>query len=152
MTVAGNSNTFTVAAGGSAEMIAGQNIIYLPGSTVQPGGYMHGYISMTFCGQKSSTIVTNPTGDDAIPSAETFFFTLYPNPTSGNFFVAPKGERTGENVNVEVYTMQGDKVLTGTMTGENRLEFRSAGLASGIYFVRIIAGDYVETIKLVKTR
>ncbi len=45
ITVAGSGTSFTVYTGGSATMIAGERIVYYPGTVVEAGGYMHGYIN-----------------------------------------------------------------------------------------------------------
>ena len=80
------------------------------------------------------------------------WFTLYPNPTSGNFTLMQKGERTFGSVKVEVYSMKGEKVMTERMVGEKSHEFSFASIPVGLYFVKVVADDYVETIKLVRTR
>ena len=79
-------------------------------------------------------------------------FTLYPNPTNGNFTLVQNGEKTYGTVKVEVYSMSGEKVLTERMIGEKKHEFRFSEIPAGLYFVKVVADDYVETIKLVKTR
>ena len=38
------------------------------------------------------------------------------------------------------------------MIGEQRHEFQFSNIPAGLYFVKIVADDYVETIKLIKTR
>ena len=48
--------------------------------------------------------------------------------------------------------MNGAKVLTENMVGEKSHEFRFADLPGGLYFVKVVADNYVETIKLVKSR
>ena len=45
VTIAGNNTTFTVNAGGSANVIAGQKIFFKPGTKVFTGGYLHGHIT-----------------------------------------------------------------------------------------------------------
>lgn len=52
ITVAGGETTFVVQDGGSATLIAGRNIIYLPGARCDSGGYMRGYITLDniYCG------------------------------------------------------------------------------------------------------
>ena len=79
-------------------------------------------------------------------------FSLFPNPTNGNFTLVQKGETTFGNVKIEVFNMSGSRVMTGQMVGEKRHEFASSALPAGIYFVKVVADDYVETIKLIKTR
>ena len=52
ITVAGGGATFVVQQGGTATLIAGMSIRYLPGARVDSGGYMHGYITPDniYCG------------------------------------------------------------------------------------------------------
>jgi len=49
ITVAGNGTTFTVEGGGSALLIAGKNIVMLPGTSVEAGGYLLATIGQEFC-------------------------------------------------------------------------------------------------------
>ena len=79
-------------------------------------------------------------------------FNLYPNPTSSNFTLIQKGEKSFGNVRIEIYNMNGRRVLTGMMTGEQKHEFSFTEIPAGLYFVKIIADDSIETIKLIKTR
>jgi uncharacterized protein (DUF2141 family) len=44
-----------------------------------------------------------------------------------------------------------DKRSTLRQVNEKKLEFETSGLSPGLYFVKIVADDYSETIKLVKT-
>ena len=53
-------------------------------------------------------------------------------------------------VNIEIMTMRGEKVLEGTMIAAGSREFSVAGLPSGIYLVKLIGVGYTETIKLIK--
>jgi len=154
ITVAGGTSTFVVSApSGNATFIAGQNILFEPGTHVAYNAYMHGYISQNFCTNPSAPIVAAATGMDEPPvSLSHAFFTLYPNPTNGNFTLVQKGDKTYGNVKVEVYSMSGGKVMTGQMTGEKKHEFRFSEIPAGLYFVKVVADDYVETIKLIRTR
>ena len=153
ITVAGGVTTFTVASPGNATFIAGQNILFKPGTLVSNGGLMHGYISTTYCLNPAAPITAAVTGqDEPQMNLSTSNFTLFPNPTSGNFTLIQKGEKTYGTVKVEVYSMSGEKILTGRMIGEQRHEFQFSNIPAGLYFVKIVADDYVETIKLIKTR
>jgi hypothetical protein len=154
ITVAGGASTFIINSGGSATLIAGMNILYLPGTHIISGGYMHGYIAPggPFC-------VTPPlvkaitAGEQEIPDITLFpNFKIYPNPTTGNFTLEQKGEKISGNVKVEVYGMYGEKVMTAVMINEKKHDFSLSEMAPGLYFVRIVAGDYSETVKLIKTR
>jgi len=153
LTIAGSGNVFRVENGASVTMIAGQNIVYLPGTRVMPGGYMHGYISNQFCGQKSPTIPTLATNEESAPApVETIAeFTVYPNPTSGMFTVEQKTGDGYDRISVEVYGMRGERVMTGEMTDTRRTSFDASGLPVGLYFVRITAEGRTSLFKLVKT-
>ncbi len=137
-------------------MIAGQNIRYLPGTTVLPGGRMHGYITSTnqYCGQKSPAIPSLITGDDeSLVTAMNPFFSLYPNPTSGNFTIEQKKSGIYGNVKVEMYNMCGERIMVREITGEMKHEFTIPELLHGLYFVKIMVNDdYIKTFKLVKLR
>ena len=152
ITVAGTPNTFVVTPAGSVTMIAGVNILYLPGTTVQPGGYLHGYISTgTYCGVPAQPTVAVFAGQDEQPfSPSCTNFTIYPNPTTGNFTLVQKGDNLYGNVKVEVFSMRGEKVMTETIIGEKMHDFRFSGMATGLYFVKVVADGYAETMKLVK--
>ena len=155
ITVAGSGNLFTVKPGGEATFIAGVKISFMPGTTVQSGGKMVGRISTgTYCGGIYPVLpAAVATGTDETPfSFEQANFTLYPNPTNGNFTIVQKGDRQFGNVKVEIYGMRGERILSTRMIGEKRHEFVTSGLQSGLYFVKVVADDYTETIKLIKTR
>ena len=153
ITVGGTAAFIVSAPGGNATFIAGTNILFEPGTTVQSGAYMHGYISTTFCVNPNVPITAAATGqDEPQMNLSHANFTLYPNPTSGNFTLVQKGEKVYGTVKVEVYSMNGEKVMTEQMIGEKSHEFRFASIPAGLYFVKVVAEDYVETIKLIKTR
>ena len=48
--------------------------------------------------------------------------------------------------------MRGERVFKAEMVGEKLHEFSTSEMPTGLYFVKIIADDYTETVKLVKTR
>ncbi len=148
ITVAGSGTYFTVNNGGSATFIAGQKITYLPGTKVNPGGYMHGYISNEFC-PVIPPAITNAQ-QTASPVVEMLKFRLYPNPTSGRFTVQQVGDQLADEVMVEVYTMLGERILTDRMNGVKKHEFVLPELPAGIYVVKIQAGDTIETVKLIR--
>jgi hypothetical protein len=153
ITVAGGTTTFIVEPTGHATFIAGSKIRYLEGTKVMSGGYMLGKITLTnqFCSVTKMTEVAGGKEEGPVVT-ERSFFNLFPNPTTGNFTLVQKGDRKYTNVKVEVYSMSGEKVLTESMIGEMKHEFRFADVSNGLYFVKVVADDYVETIKLVKVR
>ncbi len=157
--VAGGGNNFIVQNGGSATMIAGQNIFYYPGTTVYAGGYLHGYIAPSgpWCGSGSlipQTIPNRETEDSdrtiASRSKEGQSFKIYPNPTTGNFTLELTGLDEIQPVTVMVYSMQGNKVLSIILEGKKKYDLSLSGKPTGLYFVRIVTEGIAETVKIVK--
>ncbi len=152
ITVAGGTSTFEVQSGGSVELVAGVNILFLPGTRVLSGGYLWGHIGTNWCGD--APIMAAPVSGVAgtAPASASAAFLLFPNPTNGNFTLVQKGDRMLENVTVEICSLRGEKVLTTRMTGEKSHEFTTSELPAGLYFVKIVSGGNTETVKLIKTR
>ncbi len=155
ITVAGGGNTFLVQSGGSARFIAGMKISFLPQTTVDPGGYMHGYITSTnaYCGSLPPALPAVAAGEPE-PTAPVVskYFMIYPNPTTGIFTIELKGEKQSGKMMVELYDLRGEKLLNASITGDKKHEFSLSEMMEGLYFVKIVTADGIETFKLVKTR
>jgi hypothetical protein len=59
------------------------------------------------------------------------------------------GNLPTEEVTVQIFDMKGSLVNTRALFGENSAQFDLGGLTSGIYFVRIVAGDQISTQRVV---
>jgi len=151
ITVAGGVTLFTVQSGGSVTMIAGVSIDYLPGTTVLSGGYLHGYIAPAgpYCLSPSMPAVITG-NEEIIPGSPPAFFEVYPNPTNGEFTLELNRESAAGQVNVEVYGIQGEKILSATMKDELKHAFTLSARPAGIYFIRVISGTNAETRKIIK--
>jgi hypothetical protein len=157
LTVAGGDNTFVVEIGASAVMIAGLKISFLPGATVQPGGYLHGYITTTngYCGNITPPVMAVATGEaDQVPlSSDATGLSIYPNPTTGRFTLVQKdGPSTGRDIKVSICGMHGELYLSKIYRGEPAHEFDLSGLKTGMYFLKVINGDKVAGFKVILTR
>jgi hypothetical protein len=152
ITVAGGATVFEVLPGGSATMIAGQNIIYLPGTKVNYGGYMHGYIANggPYCTPAKSTEIETGKEETGVTFMDNSF-KIYPNPTSGVFTIEQRGDLTSGQVKVEVLGTLGGKILSNEFQGQRKHEVSIKGNLPGIYFVRISTGEKVQTVKIILT-
>jgi len=151
ITVAGNGTLFFVLNGGSATLIAGQKISFLPSTTVQLGGYLWGYIAPNgpFCNTPSLPSVM--ISEDEIPSTiGQSSFRIYPNPTTGTFMVEFNEGFSDGIVTIDILGMRGEKVYTETILGEKNFEFSLADRPPGIYVIHIIMRDKTETAKIIK--
>jgi hypothetical protein len=151
LTIAGNGTSFTVENGGSATMISGQNILYLPGTLVEQGGYMWGYIAPAgpFCTYPSMPVMAGIQENPDKGRVE-LSFKIYPNPTSGNIVLEIMKETSKEQIVAEVYGITGNRVITKTLHGEHNCVISLSDKPAGIYIIRVIMGDKVETARIVR--
>jgi hypothetical protein len=79
----------------------------------------------------------------------------YPNPFNPSTTISFSLPRT-ENISLKVYDMLGREVATlvegQEEAGEHSVKWNAEGLASGVYFSRLIAGGFVEARKLLLNR
>jgi hypothetical protein len=152
--VAGNGTTFTVTGGGSATLIAGQNILFYPGTMVQPGGFLSATI--TSGGQYCGTIPASPSKSINNNSNNANYmsapFRIYPNPTPGEFFIVfPGAGAFPEPVTVDIYNNQGIRVFSGRIGEAGIHPFSLTSLPVGVYLLQVISGRNIESRKIVKS-
>ncbi|MFZ4523013.1 MAG: GEVED domain-containing protein [Bacteroidales bacterium] len=157
VTVAGGGNTFVVQSGASATMIAGVKISYLPGASVLSGGYMHGYITSTnsYCGSLPPAMVAVVEGgieQEPLPTLETGKFSVFPNPSTGAFTIRRLGEVLPGKIHVDIFDVRGRKISETSYSGERSHEFNMNSVPPGIYFIKILTGEQVDSFKLIIAR
>lgn len=151
--VAGNGTYFTVQPGGSATLIAGQNILFYPGTDVLPGGYMRGYIAPAgpFCGGASPPAKDILSGEQVnMVKPGHSFFTIYPNPTTGGFSLETRGMDDKAELRVEMYGMHGDRCFSETLSGKLKYDLSLDEKPDGVYFIRVVTGKLTGTGKIIK--
>lgn len=155
--VAGNGTTFIVNNGGRANLIAGQNIIILPGAKVLYGGYLHGYITSDeqYCNLLDTNIIINPNkgftiGEILVFTKDDSFFKIYPNPTSGSFAIAINKDLGFSKATVHIYNMLGREVLTDEIAATETNKFSLQNFPNGIYIIRVVIENQVSTAKIIK--
>ena len=156
ITVAGNGTTFTVMNGGNVTMIAGQKILYLPGTTVQPGGYLHGYIAPNgpWCGTQAPPIPNNTVagiGDVQTVSVENWF-KVFPNPTTGKFTLELAGESGEQPVTCRIYNLLGEIISETSFSESNKHTLDIEGRQPGIYLIKVTSGDRIGSYKVILKR
>jgi hypothetical protein len=155
MLIAGNGTTYLVGSNGNVTHIAGQNIIYYPGTKVDAGGYMHGYISTVFCNPYIHPVVNSPvaegTGDQTNPStSDKRFFRIYPNPTAGKFTLELTGDTSPAMVHMDIVGVLGESILSKDLLIERKQEFSLIDRPTGMYVVHVTAGVSSRTEKIIK--
>jgi hypothetical protein len=153
ISVAGNGTFFSVPAGDSATMIAGFNILYYPGTVVSPGGYLYGYIAPEgpWCvAPPVPAVLTGTT--ELILQQDPQHYRVYPNPTTGSFLLELNAPDTSEQYLVEIYDMQGKKILSDEWAGKQKREFSLSGQPAGIYLIRVISERISGTTRIIKQK
>jgi PKD repeat protein len=152
ISVAGGGSLFTVQIGGNATLIAGQNILFYPGTSVAPGGYLHGYIASAgpWCSLPPVGNAPLTSTKEINPGTEKAGYRIYPNPTTGNFTLEINDHEISGGFRVEIYNMEGQKMLMRECEGEWKQEFSLTDKPAGIYLIRIISGRKSETMRIIK--
>jgi photosystem II stability/assembly factor-like uncharacterized protein len=153
ITVAGGGTTFVVQNGGSATMIAGEKILYLPGTMVDAGGYMLGYITLTnqYCGASTAPMVAVKTSREESPETEANSgFRIYPNPTTGSFTLELPETGISDNVSAFICDIRGNKVLGISLSGMRKQVISLENQPKGMYFIRLFSNEKSETAKILK--
>jgi hypothetical protein len=154
ITVAGSGTYYNVYDGGYATMIAGQKILYLPGTIVYLGGKMKGQISDNgeYCGDKSAITENSQDEDPTISSLKNGTIRLWPNPTNGIFTLDLTALPPGESIKIQLFNVFGEAVRNMTLEGGDKHLLNIKEFPSGIYFVKVNARGETVTLKLIRTQ
>ena len=152
ITIAGSGNPFTVSAGGQATFIAGQNIRFLSGTTVVPGGMLHGYIDPggPWC-PFGESLLTGTEEARPLSADSPGRYRIWPNPTTGDFTLEVKDPEDPEVLTLEIFNLSGMKTAERTLPAASRQKVGLGWMPAGLYLVRVMDGKHVETLKLIKT-
>ncbi|MCX6278051.1 MAG: T9SS type A sorting domain-containing protein [Bacteroidetes bacterium] len=153
ISVAGNNTFFRALTGSSVTLIAGQNIILLPGTWIESGAYLLGHITTTaqYCSSISSPAFKSGEIAGADPIQPTgFSFKLFPNPASSQVTIDIQDVAAGVKSRMELFGIRGNRISDQTITGSGSYSLSLTDIPSGVYFIRIISGDKVQTKMLVK--
>ena len=152
--VAGGGTTFEVQNGGSVTMIAGQNIRFLDDTRVFAGGYLHAYITTNgeYCCASTQSMATNPPDvPEVIPEADALaFIKIFPNPTDDKVYIELDPTLRNTKTVVRITGMLGNLIRKEEVTGNDRYEFSLIGQTPGVYLIRVMAGNRLETKKIVR--
>jgi len=161
---AGANTDFVIYNGGSVELVAGESIHLLPGSTVKHGGYLLARIAAhenDYCGipeakkMTKEPIISKEDGVYADLPEEirnNGFFKLYPNPTSGKFTLELSHlADISKKIYVEIFGLRSEWVLKEeVMSGLQLREFSLEGQLPGIYIIRVVSGDQMGIKRIIK--
>jgi hypothetical protein len=152
--LAGQGTYFTVQAGANLELLAGQNIVMLPGTHFISGSEVLAKIvsNNMFC---NSRMIVEDTGEtdvllERLPAEESSgWYTAYPNPTDGLFYVKFSEGRL-EKPELAIFNFIGEEVvpLCTVIASSHTVDLR--GFPSGVYILKIVSQGRTDFIKVLK--
>jgi len=145
ITIAENGNEVLFDNGSYTNLVAGQSIRFLPGTNIQPGAYVHAYITEdnSFCDDIPEAIVASPKiaeksieDDDLIieNKPEQASIKVFPNPNNGQFTIVANG--FDEGTQVVIYNSLGKIVAKEYFETQTNIDL--SGTTKGLYFVKAI--------------
>jgi len=155
ITLAGNGTTYLVQPGGDVTLIAGQNIVFLPGVQVMSGAHLHAYITTVceYCLIQTNSLVRNNDEETKTSLEEKIqnqLFSVYPNPTSGSITLELKDGVNPAQVEVKIYNMVGKQIFQESSLFFNKTILSLTDQQPGLYMMVISSPGLIERIKIVK--
>ncbi len=163
--ITGGSGHFVVESGAQVKLIAGENIVMLPGTHFKKGSYVNAYITTdgSFCGDMGKHFLAveeedsgkeekteEPTDIADITKDIGDFFKVYPNPTEGTFTLEFTFMEADDNIKVEVYGMFGEQVFSKQLLPQRVYTISLEGYQPGMYIIRVKKGDRLGVKRLIK--
>jgi hypothetical protein len=153
--VTGGASPFAIFTGGSANLVAGLRINLTPATTIQNGGYLHGWIttSGSYCGVKEAALTDateNETTLQEYSATESEQgIKVFPNPTSGQITIELP-ETASPGGTIEIMRLTGDRVFQQALPPVKTHSFNLGSHSPGIYILRVKQKNEVLTAKVIK--
>ena len=158
--ILGGEAPFTVQSGGLVRLIAGNNIVFLTGTSINPGGYLSALITQQCipCNTLKSNDLTHVAAESDGPN-ETLstpqdnpYFMIYPNPTDGIFTIASKNRDMDHTVVLQIFDVMGKMKVEERLEPFTKREFSISEFPAGIYHLRLIVDDNTQVIRMIKAK
>jgi hypothetical protein len=151
----GEGTNFTVESGATVQMIAGHRIQFLPGTRSMNGSRLHGTIAPDgpyCCDNTPPPAPSRAEGQTEQPAvvSQGQFFKVYPNPTTGSFTLELMNSEKTADINVEIYGVLGEKIMTKRVQGLDRQTFDLSGNKPGVYLIRVMNGSESGMAKIIR--
>ncbi len=124
---------------------------YTPWCCPAPGTYV---LKTTPYSELNANGISGPTSEITfyiVSSLRISNIETYPNPTENNVVISLSGDRSATS-EVIITDMSGKEYYSGTMSIESskELNLNDYKMSSGVYILKVISGDQIETRKIIK--
>lgn len=159
LTTGGGGQQFDVADGSEVDLIAGQNIIMLPGTHFHSGSDVHAWISPggPYCPMLASSLLTEDANEkeiheNLIASEKEEFFRVFPNPATEGFNLELQVYDDQEMITIEIYSMMGKQLLSRELPAGPQHYVGLEEFNQGIYLLRVMLGKKAGVERIVKQK
>ncbi|MBN1197934.1 MAG: T9SS type A sorting domain-containing protein [Bacteroidales bacterium] len=114
------------------------------------GWYYLSVADLNWCWRSDSIHVTIKPNPGIQENSNRQVFSIYPNPTTGSFILECSDPMAPDPVEVTIHSIHGQLVLKDRYPYSLHHEIWIDTEPTGLYFIRIVAGDLVETHKIIK--
>lgn len=151
--LAGSGTHFLLESGASLELAAVNSIILKDGFRALAGSYGHFFIdpSGSYCNPPSLLSAEDRFITDSFTEDNNKrLVSMYPNPTIGTFTIDLSSIGAEVHTLVEVSGTRGEHIHVFDATGRTFHNVDLSGKSSGIYYVRVMSGDEIIIMKIIK--
>jgi hypothetical protein len=159
LTTGGGGQQFNVTTGSVVDLIAGQNIIMLPGTHFHSGSAVHSWISPggPYCPVLASSMLAEDLNEmeiqeNLIASEKENFFKVFPNPATEGCTLELQAYDDLEVVVIEIYSMMGKQMLNRELPAGPQHYVGLEEFNPGIYLVRVMQGKKTGVERVVKQK
>lgn len=155
VSLAGPGSWFVVDNGGIAKIIAGHNIVFYEGSDLNPGAYLHAYITVDnqYCSNqtnelrnKDAMVINSEDLSETAQDEEGFI--IYPNPGNGKFSILLQSHEFQTNAELTVFDLPGKKIFEKQLQNPSAIMDLS-DFRKGLYLVQIRQAEKIWVKKLI---
>jgi hypothetical protein len=157
ITTGGGGQQFDVASGSEVDLIAGQNIIMLPGTHFHSGANVNAWIAPggPYCPMLASSMLTDDLNEveiqeNLIASGKENFFRVFPNPATEGFTLELETYDDQEVIIIEIYSIIGKRMLNRELPAGPRHYVGLEEFNPGIYLVRVMQGKQTGVERVIK--
>jgi hypothetical protein len=157
ITTGGNGTVFDVENGAVVELVAGQGILMLDGTTIAEGAQFRAYISTDgiFCSPAAELMSEESelgVADEIAEAVkqENSFFNVFPNPTHGQFTLEFENADEASTIVAEIYNLLGERILKQELPAIQQYQFDLSDQQPGIYLIRVMQGNEVGVAKIIR--
>lgn len=139
---------FVVQPFGEATLVAGVNVVFMPGLVVAEGGHLLAYITETgnYCTTPDHPEVTAAAGSE---NPEITALKAWPNPADG--LVTFSLTRPGKGISsLTITDIRGKIVCEASIPAHSTLQINFSDLPAGIYIAKVSGMDMPAPVKIVK--